>query len=188
MMLEQGLKDRIAKEGLFIHVHHDKALDGTLGEAMLQYAIELRKRVVVWMLPGREQIPLPPILAGIPGLDVVYGEAEDVFQPLMALAEATPGTVSIDSEGYEAPHVDRCVACGVALEGPIRREAVYIDPAMVARGEITVAETPLCDKPECLRAVREVMDEQGKKEVRSSDALREALGEQGGEGGRDEPA
>lgn len=60
----EEIMDQIDKSQLFIHLVDGSCLPGSDREKELQYAVDCKKEIVLWILPGRDNHPIPAPLKG----------------------------------------------------------------------------------------------------------------------------
>lgn len=100
--LEDSTKRLIEHSSHYIHVHQEQVLEGSEGEHMLRYAMELRKEIIVYVPTGLERHPVTRILDGYPH-HVIVGDVEDAVRLVEELLGVAPGgAVHLDSQGYGA--------------------------------------------------------------------------------------
>lgn len=63
-----------------------------------------------------------------------------------------------------------CVVCGVSVEDvdvEAHEHRTFIDPVAIGKGVLRKTVVVICEKERCLRLLMEVLDDEGRREVKS---------------------
>ena len=92
-------RDGIGRSRLFVCMLPEKGFEGSEGEDMLRYAIEIGKPIILWRPRGNESIPT--MLDGYTDYKVTDGDARQVADLAREFLEVMPGEeVRIIRQGY----------------------------------------------------------------------------------------
>lgn len=60
-----------------------------------------------------------------------------------------------------------CAVCKfpVEVESPVTSQEVYVEPSMLAQGNLNTSVLAVCGNPRCRRLVREVLEEEGRQKT-----------------------
>ena len=101
MTLDAVTKRLIEQSNPFILFLPDTPVADTEGEASLEYAISLRKHIVVWRKPGMALVPLPVQLDTYADLKIIDGPLEDLKDAMEQYWEILPGdAIEIHRQGF----------------------------------------------------------------------------------------